>query len=332
MPPAILKRLDNKPISFDRYYDMTAPDFDELVAGKEHIKNIGAKIEKLVHKMPRLAAEATILPITRSVLSVELALTPDFMYDETVHGGSQGFHLLIEDSDGEQILYYQYWVLKKKYAQETQYVNFIIPLIEPMPPHYYLRICSDTWLKAETTHLISFRSLILPEKFPPHTELLDLQPLPLHALNNEAFERVLGGTLTTFNPIQTQVFSTVYESDANVLVAARSGAGKGVIGELALLRLVRHAAGRQGAVRLPGEGRVRAEACALAGAVRAAGEDGGRAVGRRARGHGDAGGVRCGDRAARAPGRLHEPRPAHEADPGGRGAVLSHVANSSRAD
>lgn len=229
--------MDNKPISFDRYYDMTAPDFDELVAGKEHIKNIGAKIEKLVHKMPRLAAEATILPITRSVLSVELALTPDFMYDETVHGGSQGFHLLIEDSDGEQILYYQYWVLKKKYAQETQYVNFIIPLIEPMPPHYYLRICSDTWLKAETTHLISFRSLILPEKFPPHTELLDLQPLPLHALNNEAFERVLGGTLTTFNPIQTQVFSTVYESDANVLVAARSGAGKGVIGELALLRL-----------------------------------------------------------------------------------------------
>ena len=306
---------------------MTAPDFDELVAGKEHIKNIGAKIEKLVHKMPRLAAEATILPITRSVLSVELALTPDFVYDETVHGGSQGFHLLIEDSDGEQILYYQYWVLKKKYAQETQYVNFIIPLIEPMPPHYYLRICSDTWLKAETTHLISFRSLILPEKFPPHTELLDLQPLPLHALNNEAFERVLGGTLTTFNPIQTQVFSTVYESDANVLVAARSGAGKGVIGELALLRLFATQPGAKALYVCP----VKA-VCEQAGAVRAAGEDGGRAVGRRARGHGDAGGVRCGDRAARAPGRLHEPRPAHEADPGGRGAVLSHVANPSRAD
>lgn len=216
---------------------MTAPDFEELVAGKEHVKNIGAKIEKLVHKLPRLSAEATILPITRSVLSVELALTADFVYDESVHGASQGFHLIIEDSDGEQILYYQYWLLKKKYAEETQYLNFIIPLIEPMPPHYYLRICSDTWLKAETTHLISFRSLILPEKFPPHTELLDLQPLSLHALKNEAFEAMLGATLTQFNSIQTQVFSTVYESDQNVLVAARSGAGKGVIGELAMLRL-----------------------------------------------------------------------------------------------
>ena len=171
------------------------------------------------------------------MLSVELALTADFVYDESVHGASQGFHLIIEDSDGEQILYYQYWLLKKKYAEETQYLNFIIPLIEPMPPHYYLRICSDTWLKAETTHLISFRSLILPEKFPPHTELLDLQPLSLHALKNEAFEAMLGATLTQFNSIQTQVFSTVYESDQNVLVAARSGAGKGVIGELAMLRL-----------------------------------------------------------------------------------------------
>ena len=216
---------------------MTAPDFEELVAGKEHVKSIGAKIEKLVHKLPRLSAEATILPITRSVLSVELALTADFLYDEAVHGASQGFHLIIEDSDGEQILYYQYWLLKKKYAEETQYLNFILPLIEPMPPHYYLRICSDTWLKAETTHLISFRSLILPEKFPPHTELLDLQPLSLHALKNEAFEAMLGATLTQFNSVQTQVFSTVYESDQNVLVAARSGAGKGVIGELAMLRL-----------------------------------------------------------------------------------------------
>jgi hypothetical protein len=48
------------------------------------------------------------------------------------------------------------------------------------------------------------RQLILPEKYPPPTELLDLQPLPVSALRNKAFE-ALYRDLGTFNPIQTQV-------------------------------------------------------------------------------------------------------------------------------
>lgn len=48
------------------------------------------------------------------------------------------------------------------------------------------------------------RHLILPTKFPPPTELLDLQPLPVSALRNAAFEALYKG-LATFNPIQTQV-------------------------------------------------------------------------------------------------------------------------------
>jgi hypothetical protein len=44
----------------------------------------------------------------------------------------------------------------------------------------------------------------LPEKYPPPTELLDLQPLPVSALRNKAFE-ALYRDLGTFNPIQTQV-------------------------------------------------------------------------------------------------------------------------------
>lgn len=233
----MLKRLDNKPIAFERYYDMTAADLEELASGRgDAVKNIGAKLEKLVHKIPRIAAEATILPITRSMLSVELALTADFTYDAEVHGPSQGFHLLVEDGDGEQVLYYQYWLLKQKYAEETQYVNFTVPLFDPMPPQYFLRIISDTWLQSETTHIITFRSLILPEKFPPHTELLDLQPLPRSALHNPVYE-ALYPSITSLNPVQTQSFAAVYESDMNVLLAARAGSGKGLMGELAMLRL-----------------------------------------------------------------------------------------------
>jgi hypothetical protein len=43
-------------------------------------------------------------------------------------------------------------------------------------------------VQCESTLPVSFRHLILPEKFPPPTELLDLQPLPVSALRNPAFE------------------------------------------------------------------------------------------------------------------------------------------------
>ena len=137
--------MENKPISFERYYDMTPADFEELASTRDQqVRDIGVKIEKLVHELPRLAAEATILPITRTMISIELALTADFTYNPSIHGSSQGFHILIEDGDGESILYYQYWLLKEKYAEETQHIHFTVPLFEPICPHFFLRIFSDT--------------------------------------------------------------------------------------------------------------------------------------------------------------------------------------------
>lgn len=64
---------------------------------------------------------------------------------------------------------------------------------------------SDRWLGSETILPISFRHLILPEKYPPPTELIDLQPLPLSALNNPQFQSIfLEKNIKVFNPIQTQ--------------------------------------------------------------------------------------------------------------------------------
>lgn len=64
---------------------------------------------------------------------------------------------------------------------------------------------SDRWLGSETVLPISFRHLILPEKYPPLTELLDLQPLPLSALNYDLFQSVFQQkNIAVFNPIQTQ--------------------------------------------------------------------------------------------------------------------------------
>lgn len=98
---------------------------------------------------------------------------------------------------------------------------------------------SDRWLQCEAVLPVSFRHLLLPDKYPPPTELLDLQALPISALRNPAFEALYEGTrVRKFNPIQTQTFTALYNTDDSCLVAVPAGSGKTVCAEFAILRML----------------------------------------------------------------------------------------------
>ena len=63
-------------------------------------------------------------------------------------------------------------------------------------------ILSDKWIASETQVTVSSRHLILPEKHPTPTELLDFQPLSVNALRNSKYENLYN--FKFFNGIQTQ--------------------------------------------------------------------------------------------------------------------------------
>ena len=86
------------------------------------------------------------LPLARSTLQVELTVTPDFQWDEKVHGNSEAFWVFVEDVDSEVLLHHEYFLLKKKYAEEEHILNFFVPIFEPLPPQYFIRVVSDKWL------------------------------------------------------------------------------------------------------------------------------------------------------------------------------------------
>jgi superfamily II DNA/RNA helicase len=68
----------------------------------------------------------------------------------------------------------------------------------------------------------------------PYTDLMNLTPLPVTALQNVKFEQ-LYSKFKTFNPIQTQLFHVLYHTDLPLLLGAPTGSGKTIVAEIALL-------------------------------------------------------------------------------------------------
>ncbi|CAF93355.1 unnamed protein product, partial [Tetraodon nigroviridis] len=309
-----LNRLEEKRLSLERLKEMRKDEIGHML----HHVSVGSTVKQCLHQIPAVALEASVQPITRTVLRVRLLVSPDFRWNDQVsgrhgdqrppppppppllllrwsgvsrrrvlaqvHGGvGEPWWLWVEDPLNDHIYHSEYLLLQKRQVVtgEAQNVVFTIPIFEPLPSQYYIRVVSDRWLGAEAVCVINFQNLILPERHPPHTgrhtpsrcvrlsrgqaapppppppappqlgappgwglhalssssssELLDLQPLPVTALGSHQFESLY--RFTHFNPIQTQIFHTLYHSDTNVLLGAPTGSGKTIAAELAMFRV-----------------------------------------------------------------------------------------------
>lgn len=271
IPQEALAKIEAKELTLDRLYSLNSREIGDMIRYQE----LGKLIHQCVHQCPKLDLAPTIQPLTRSLLQVELTITPDFEFVEAVHQKSQAFWIFVFDVDGEQILHSELFTLKQKYASQEHYVAFTVPLTEPTPPQYFIKIVSDRFLTFETVKPISFRHLIPTDRFPEPRQLLDLPPVDLSEIESQEFRLALLPTVradyallpttvdsTTItklltplalefpasfiksfdyttaklNHIQTQAFQAFYRSDASVLLCAPAGAGKSLCAELAVMR------------------------------------------------------------------------------------------------
>ena len=235
VPDVICRKLERKSdVEWYRYADLTPTDLGELVG----IPKMGRSLHKLVHQFPKLDVSAHVQPITRSLLRVEVTLLADFEFDPKIHKFVQFFHVWVEDVNGQSILHHELFVLESSRWEDEHTLLFTVPLLDPLPPAYFLRVYADQWLHCSVVLPISLQSMILPSKFSPPTELLDLQPLSITALP-EVFQSFYDSYQDNeFNAIQTQTFHELFKSDHNVLIAAPTGSGKTTCAEFAILRML----------------------------------------------------------------------------------------------
>ncbi|KAL1882717.1 hypothetical protein VTK73DRAFT_1237 [Phialemonium thermophilum] len=233
-PREIIQKAERIDVPFSNYFDLDPPRMGELLG----MPRAGKTVCGLVAKFPRVEVNAQVQPMTRSMLRAELTITPNFEWDDDIHGLAEIFWIIVEDCDGEDILFHDQFLLRKDYVESESnehIVEFTVPITDPMPPNYFISVVSDRWMHSETRLPVSFRKLILPDKFPPHTELLNLQPLPVSALKAKDYAALYPGW-DHFNKVQTQTFNSLYTADNNVLIGAPTGCGKTVCAEFALMR------------------------------------------------------------------------------------------------
>ncbi|XP_021733961.1 DExH-box ATP-dependent RNA helicase DExH14-like isoform X1 [Chenopodium quinoa] len=228
----ILRKLEDRGADLDRLYDMEEKDIGALI----RFVPGGKTVKQYLSFFPMVLLSATVSPITRTVLKVDLLVTPDFIWKDRFHGTAQRWWILVEDSENDHIYHSELFTLSKRTARaDPQKLSFTVPIFEPHPPQYYIRAVSDSWLQSESFYTISLHNLALPESHTSHTELLDLKPLPITALGNSMYESLY--SFSHFNPIQTQAFHVLYHTDNNVLLGAPTGSGKTISAELAMFHL-----------------------------------------------------------------------------------------------
>ncbi|WEW59188.1 Putative steryl acetyl hydrolase mug81 [Emydomyces testavorans] len=232
LPRPVLKNLDEKfpASSIESMRDMEPLELGQLV----HNNRMGSVLSKLLDNFPTVSVEAEIAPLNRDVLRIRLYLYPDFEWNIRHHGTLEPYWVWVENSETSEIYHHEYFILSRKKLHDHHELNFTIPLSDPLPSQIYVRVISDRWLGAETVTPVSFQHLIRPDTVSVYTDLLDLQPLPISALKNPSLEEIYGQRFQFFNPMQTQIFHTLYHTSANVLLGSPTGSGKTVAAELAM--------------------------------------------------------------------------------------------------
>ncbi|AOA60847.1 RNA-dependent ATPase RNA helicase [Komagataella phaffii CBS 7435] len=230
--PEIIRKSESSVLPWSYYLGLTE---SSEMAQAIRSEKLGLATLKLVKQFPKLTMNANFQPITHSLMRIEVVIYPEWEWNVSLHGFAESFLLLVEDCNGERILFCDTIVIKKQYIKEEHIVEFTVPILEPSEPNYFITLVSENWLQCEYKIPLMLTHLKRPKKYRPPTPLEEVPLIPVHNLNLPECRTVFD--FEFFNKFQTRVFNSVFETDASALICANKGCGKTVIAELALLRL-----------------------------------------------------------------------------------------------
>ncbi|ODV80536.1 RNA helicase-related protein required for pre-mRNA splicing [Suhomyces tanzawaensis NRRL Y-17324] len=225
-PREIVRVTESSHLPFVSYFNLNALELSEAL----NLKGSSQVAYDLIQQFPKLELNYYSQPITSTTLRVQVEIVPTWNWSK-IHGNSQSFYVIVEDCDGDKILYNDHIQIKKEYAKKEHFLDFSIDMLDPQQPNYFITFISDRWLHSEWKIPLQLTNLKFPKKV-SHTEVLDLQNVPTTSLPDE-FKDVF--QFNYFNKFQSQAFASLFNSNENVLIGLAKGGGKTVCAELAIL-------------------------------------------------------------------------------------------------
>jgi replicative superfamily II helicase len=141
LPRDVVRRIEEMKIDVNSMVDMTAQEVGQLC----HSQKLGGKILSLVNMLPHLEVYAVVQPITRGIIRMSLTLTAAFKWSDRYHGSSEPFWIWVEDDEHK--------------------LELTLPVREPLPPQYYVRVVSDRWVGCHSMIAVSFQHLVRKNTF-----------------------------------------------------------------------------------------------------------------------------------------------------------------------
>ncbi|XP_078430193.1 U5 small nuclear ribonucleoprotein helicase isoform X4 [Wolffia australiana] len=88
----ILRKLEERCADLDRLFEMEESDIGALV---RYIP-AGKLVKQCLRHFPLISLSVTVSPITRTVLKVDLLITPDFVWKDRLHGAAERIWIFVE--------------------------------------------------------------------------------------------------------------------------------------------------------------------------------------------------------------------------------------------
>ncbi|KJH43141.1 Sec63 domain protein [Dictyocaulus viviparus] len=238
----LIEKIERRNLSEVQMLELSASELGHMFSCN------GDKLFQTMRMLPRLEIDAVIKPLTYTIVQVSATLIPSFIWNDGFLGktGAQSFLLTLENIDENLIIHYERIAINKKKAQNSEPHNliFTIPIRDnQLTSVFQLRVASDYFLVNDTVIALSMHNCVLPHSYKSYTDLLPLDPLPVTILQNKKFESIYN--FSYMNPIQTQVFHSLYYTDGNILIGAPTGSGKTFCAEIAIFRLLQNYPGKK---------------------------------------------------------------------------------------
>ncbi|SMN21670.1 similar to Saccharomyces cerevisiae YER172C BRR2 RNA-dependent ATPase RNA helicase (DEIH box) [Maudiozyma saulgeensis] len=241
-PTEVIKKAESSNLQWKEYLSLKSPS---EVGHSIRLEKYGKLTYDLLQRFPKVKMECVVQPITPSLLNFQVAVNPEWIWDDNIHDSAEPFLILVEDLSGTEILYSESLIIRSNAVNKEIMLDFCVQLSsnqqKRMPPNIFVSIISEKWLQCQEEIAIRLDDVTLPKKFPATTTLEDMELIETSSLN-ETFGSIFD--FDRFNLIQSNVFETLYNSNENIFIGCSKGSGKTVMAELAILNHWRQNGGR----------------------------------------------------------------------------------------